>query len=324
MQTIFIDRKNTQLAIEQGRLKIQTDIAHASFSLPLHHIDMLVISTAIPFSSNILTKLTQAGITSVFINARNANISTTTYGILHNNVERKLMQYQAISNPKQQMHYSQLLITQKIRGQRNMLKKALKQRPDCRHALSKSITTLETQLPQISQCKHINSLRGIEGAAAASYFLAYHQLFAPKLQFLHRNRRPPKDPVNVILSLTYTLLHAEAIRALCSIGFDPMLGIYHCPTFGRESLACDLVEIFRPMADRWIWRLFASETLRPEYFSETTNPNERPCTLGKKGREVFYSQYGKKITQWRKIMRNTCKEGLQLLQNSNNQVDNNG
>jgi len=161
-------------------------------------------------------------------------------------------------------------------------------------------------VPLLYKVDHIDSLeslRGIEGAASAAYFEGYQSLFAPHLEFNGRNRRPPLDPVNVVLSLTFTLLHAEAIRALFSVGFDPLLGIYHEPLFGRESLACDLVELFRPYAEQWIWRLFADEKIRVEYFSKEKIDQGMPCLLGKRGREIYYGEYDIVARIWRRLMR---------------------
>jgi CRISP-associated protein Cas1 len=77
----------------------------------------------------------------------------------------------------------------------------------------------------------------LEGAAAAMYFEAYQQIFPADFKFNGRHRRPPPDPVNALLSLCYTLIHHEAVNALKMYGLDPMLGFYHQPYYGRDSLA---------------------------------------------------------------------------------------
>ena len=92
-------------------------------------------------------------------------------------------------------------------------------------------------------------LRGIEGAAAAAYFQGFTRLFPPSLEFTGRNRRPPRDPVNAVLSLSYTPLHFEAVQAVCAAGLDPLIGFYHELVFGRESLASDLIEPLWPKVD---------------------------------------------------------------------------
>jgi len=134
----------------------------------------------------------------------------------------------------------------------------------------------------------LHVLRGREGAAARAFFPAFAGAFAPVLGFTGRNRRPPRDPVNVCLSLGYTLAYAEALRAAARRGFDPALGVYHDIAAGRDSLACDLVEPMRCEVDSFVYRLFADRVLRAEDFSSR---GEAGCALGKSGRHAFYRAY---------------------------------
>lgn len=313
MQALYIDRKGSDLDIQGGCLYVRIEGNDKPFSVPLTVLEFLVISAPVSFSSTLLSRLSLAGITAIFLNLRKEEATCIAHGLLHNAVDRRLMQYKTISSEALKLRYSIALVRQKLRGQRAMLLRALHYRPDQRHALFKGIQGLAEQQEHIQSVTSIDSLRGIEGAAAAMYFAAYQQIFAPRLGFNGRNRRPPRDPVNVVLSLTYTLLHAEAIRVLISTGFDPQLGIYHLPSFGRESLACDLVEIYRPLVDRWVWRLFAQETLRADHFT-TEADAQRPCILGKAGRSEYYRTYEHQARRWRKMLRRTARYWLAQLQ----------
>lgn len=313
MQTLYIDRKNAELDTQGGRLQVRIAGSAKPFSVPLNVLEFLVISAPVQFSSTLLSRLTLAGITAVFLNPRKEEATCITYGLLHNAADRRLMQYQAISDTPLKLRYAIALVRQKLRGQRGMLLRAIRRRPDQRYPLHKGIQRLTNLEQKVNDVKAIDSLRGIEGAGAAMYFKAYQQIFAPRLAFNGRNRRPPRDPVNVVLSLTYTLVHAEAIRVLVSTGFDPQLGIYHLPSFGRESLACDLVEMYRPMIEFWVWRLFADEILHPDHFAQSPGA-EKPCVLGKAGRAEYYSHYENHARLWRKLLRRTSRHWLCLLQ----------
>lgn len=312
MQTLYIDRKNLELSVENKRLLIKSD-RRLRTSLPLNQIDSIVISAGISFSSGLLTRLTQQGVSLVFLNPRNSDACTVTHGIMHNHVQRRLWQYQAFSDAKLRLSISQLIVVSKLRGQRNLLKKALPKRPQKRFVLIKAIEQLEKAIEAAESSLSVDSLRGIEGAAAASFFNAYTEIFAPSLLFEGRNRRPPKDPVNAVLSLTYSLLHAEAVRALFSVGFDPLLGIYHDLNYGRESLACDLVELFRPHAELWVWRMFAEEVLRADHFSSYNETKDQACLLQKAGREIYFRLYNEKAKRWRRLMRNNLRLMLKQL-----------
>lgn len=315
MQTLFIDRKNAELEIDGGRLLVRTAESRPMFSIPTQVLEMLVISAPVAFSSTLITRLTRENVVTVFIDVRNSAASTITTGMMHNDARRRLWQYQVLSQDRVRLQFARQLMSHKLRLQKAVLAKALRTRLDCRHALFVGINRIETQQANLSTAASLESLRGMEGAAGAAYFEAFRSLFAPSLEFNDRNRRPPRDPVNVILSLSFTLLHAEAVRVLFATGFDPLLGIYHEPYFGRESLACDLIEVFRPLAERWVWRLFADETLRLDHFTQDKANTMRPCMLGKRGRAIYYQEYDRMARQWRKLMRRTAGHWLSQLRN---------
>lgn len=313
MQTLYIDRKDSELEIENNRLQVRLTTADKPFSIPLKVLEFLVISAPVNFSSTMLGQLAVAGVSVVVINPRKAEAICIAHGLLHNAADRRLLQYQAVSCAETKLSFSIALVRQKVRGQRMMLLRAMRKRPDQRLNLSKGINQLSRLEGNLSKVNDLDRLRGYEGAGAAIYFAAYQSIFAPRLDFTGRNRRPPRDPVNVALSLTYTLVHAEAIRALVATGFDPQLGVYHLPTFGRESLACDLVEIYRPLVDHWVWRLFAEETLRLDHFTVPEDPGGA-CILGKAGRAEYYRSYEYQARYWRKMLRRTARHWLSLLQ----------
>ena len=142
-------------------------------------------------------------------------------------------------------------------------------------------------IDNIGQQTSIAALRGLEGQAAAVYFAGLAAHMMPNLGFNGRNRRPPRDPLNVVLSLGYTLLHADTVLALYGAGLDPYVGFYHGLDFGRESLASDVMEPLRPRLDQFAVQLFKSGELRVEDFSTTA----QGCLMGKAGRVRFYPLY---------------------------------
>lgn len=280
------------------------------FSVPLHQLRRIVLGTGVDLSSTLICKLAQHGIALVCINPRNTQGCALTTGLLHNDATRRLRQYAIVSNEQAQLLYAKELVRAKLTSQIGVLNKALAQRPDLHHGLTTATRSISATYQQCQNAGNLEQLNGFEGAAASAYFKAYCALFAPRLLFTGRNRRPPKDPVNVILSLTYTLLHAEAVRVLHAFGFDPALGFYHKPAYGRESLACDLMELIRARADVWIWQLFRSQTLVPEHFSMEQEQQAMPCMLGKRGREIFYMHYQMQTAVWQRQLRFIAKAWL--------------
>ncbi|MFQ5660358.1 MAG: CRISPR-associated endonuclease Cas1 [Gammaproteobacteria bacterium] len=288
MGTLLIDRKDVELRRDGARLLV-FEQGRRTGSVPVSHLQRVVIQNRALLDSNILGALAEHGVGLVVINQRRPQATASLPGHAHNDAVRRLSQYRCSLDEDWRRQWSARLVLRKLRAQRLLLVRALAQRPDERHALVKAIRALEQRRDNLNDGVDLdrNRIRGFEGAAAAAYFSGFARLFPPALAFTGRNRRPPRDPVNACLSLAYTLLNADAVLALHAAGLDPMLGFYHDPDFGRESLACDFIEPLRPRVDEWIWTLFRQRQLRVEYFFK----DKGACLLNKTGRKTFYAEW---------------------------------
>jgi CRISPR-associated protein Cas1 len=136
-------------------------------------------------------------------------------------------------------------------------------------------------------------LLGTEGQAAALYFSQFHRMLkAPTpgrdFDFKSRNRRPPRDPVNALLSFAYAVLLKDCFSALCTVGFDPYCGFYHAGRHGKPSLALDLMEEFRAIiADSVVLTLISNGSLTPKDFLVW----REACQLTEEGRKRFFQAY---------------------------------
>ena len=139
-----------------------------------------------------------------------------------------------------------------------------------------------------------DQLRGLEGTAQRHLFAYWRSQLPDTLQFTHRQRRPPPDPINAILSLSYTLVYHEAIRQCLLRGLDPWLGFYHRHAHGRQSLACDLMEPIRPNVERWVVGLFQQQILTRREFGYQNGC----CMLGKQGRSTYYQHWYQQVPIW--------------------------
>ena len=139
------------------------------------------------------------------------------------------------------------MVEGKIRNSRTLLRRNARVRPDA------TIDALRDLAGQASGADSVASLLGIEGAAARLYFGSFSEMLRPDkrlpgvFSFEHRSRRPPLDAVNCLLSYLYALLVKDLTATVFSVGFDPYIGVYHRPRFGRPALALDLAEEFRPL-----------------------------------------------------------------------------
>lgn len=147
-------------------------------------------------------------------------------------------------------------------------------------AASKSASEIRGLLAEVERSESIDSLRGLEGAGAATYFHSFAQAFHKDWGFAKRVRRPPTDPVNVVLSLLYTILVSRCLAACRIAGLDPFVGHLHPLSYGRHSLPLDLVEEFRPLiADAVTLAVFNRNMLKAEDFFRLTPQEEEPERL---------------------------------------------
>ncbi|MCI0392722.1 MAG: CRISPR-associated endonuclease Cas1 [Acidobacteria bacterium] len=164
----------------------------------------------------------------------------------HKNIELRRRQFQAAGDPASCLRLAQAFVSGKIRNCRTLLRRNARELPDgVLHRLAESRRRAERAVM-------IEQLLGIEGAAAREYFSNFARMFktdedATAFEFAERNRRPPRDPVNGLLSFLYTMLVKDMVATLVGVGFDPYLGFYHQPKYGRPALALDLMEEFRPL-----------------------------------------------------------------------------
>jgi CRISPR-associated protein Cas1 len=237
----------------------------------------------------------------VVVNARRPERTAIMHGRNHNDVARRLRQYQWYQDEGRRSAFSVRIVRAKVRAQHRLLAEIMEKRPDLRKPLFDGAQRLERTIDRLgtTDALDLDTIRGLEGAAAAAYFEALAPAFPPDLNFTGRNRRPPRDPVNVCLSLGYTLIHSEAVLACRAAGLEPLLGFYHEPEFGRDSLAADCIEPLRPRVDRWVWNMVRHRNLRAEHFTM----DKGACLLGKAGRSEFYTAWEVKARQLRRWLR---------------------
>ena len=314
MESLYLDRRDTTLMVEGERLMIHhPENPGRAQSIPLQHLRFVVISANTSLTTNVLQAFSKNDIACIVLNPRKTDDITFTLPFRHGHAERRLAQYALQQNDAFRQQASNTLMQFKILSQQRTLQRLLLNHPQQRKSLVKGAETLQgiRQTLKASPCTH-DSLRGYEGAAAASYFLALTYCVPASLNFTGRNRRPPRDPVNAVLSLTYTLAHYESVRALTAVGLDPLIGFYHELSYKRESLACDMMELLRGRIDYWVIKQFNLQVLRLDQFSIDESLNGG-CTLGKAGRAQFYAAYEHQARHWRQLLRRIARQWLSAL-----------
>ncbi|MGH9488825.1 MAG: CRISPR-associated endonuclease Cas4g/Cas1g [Terriglobales bacterium] len=223
-----------------------------------------------------------------------------TTGLGLRNVFLRRTQFHAADNPALALSFARQLMAGKIRNQRVMLQR------NHLEPGAEILRLLRALADDAPGAPSLESLLGTEGAAARVYFGAFAGMLKvdeegdggaaagdlPQFDFQGRNRRPPRDPVNALLSLAYSLLAKDATIACLAVGFDPFWGLYHQPRFGRPSLALDLMEPFRPLiADSVVLTALNTGVLRPRDFVRA-GPG---VALRPEARKAFYIAYERRM-----------------------------
>lgn len=167
-------------------------------------------------------------------------------GTVHKNVELRINQFDWAKSKDRSLEMARRFVSGKIRNCRTLVR-----RNDLDIKKSKEVLSALNRLAkEADEAENVESLLGIEGAAAQAYFSRFDGLLksqAGVFSFENRNKRPPKDPANAVLSYLYGILVKDVFVTLLAVGFDPYLGFYHRPRYGKPALALDMMEEFRPL-----------------------------------------------------------------------------
>lgn len=193
-----------------------------------------------------------------------------TIGTGHRNVELRTAQYRASFEAGHCLALARGLVVAKIANSRTLLRRNWK-RGEAPAAL---LAALKRDQDSAREAASLEQLLGVEGSAAARYFGAFGELLnavgaeeAMSFDFHNRNRRPPRDPVNALLSFAYAMLTRALTVTLSAVGFDAYRGFYHQPRYGRPALALDVMEPFRPLiADSVVLQVINNGEIRPRDF----------------------------------------------------------
>jgi CRISPR-associated protein Cas1 len=207
------------------------------------------------------------------------------------NIPLRMRQYEISQDSEAALAMAKTVVCAKARNAAAVLRRYRNHHPD---AFSlEDIRTVDDALLRASQATSLSELLGVEGTAAARYFRALAAMVPPEAGFAGRNRRPPRDPMNALLSFGYVLVGSELQSLLDGMGFDPYLGFYHQVDYGRPSLALDLLEEFRaPLVDRFSANLLNLGTLQAADFVGTP---EKGVLLQQEALKKYFRLYEKEM-----------------------------
>lgn len=292
LNTLFVTSEDAWLSLDGENVVVNRDkTAVARF--PLHTLQMIISFSYAGASPALMGACAERDIGLTFCTPRGKFLARST-GISRGNVLLRRSQYRVADDPAQSCRIARNMIFAKVYNARWSTERTRRDHKmriddDGFAAVSGSLKTL---LPQILEAADNNTLRGLEGAAASEYFRIFDDMILrqkDEFYFSGRNRRPPLDKVNAMLSFAYSLLANDCASALESVGLDAYVGFLHTDRPGRSSLALDLMEELRPcMADRFVLTVINNRVLSAEDFVSEESGAVRMTDTG---RQKFLKQW---------------------------------
>jgi len=254
-----------------------------------HNLEQLVIIGRISLSPAVIFTLLKRGIDTVFLTTSGKYLGRLS-PLMSKNIELRIKQFERLKEFDFKLEIAKAVIKGKIENQRMLLRRINRKGL----GLEDTILKLKKFVQKVDEETNIESLRGIEGSASRLYFSAYAKGFLEEVNFLKRERRPPKDPVNALLSLGYTLLFSNIFSIISMVGLDPYFGCYHTIDYGRPSLVLDLMEEWRPViVDTLVLSIFNLKVIKEEDFTK----DEDGLYLARDGWRKFISQFERKMAE---------------------------
>ena len=267
------------------------------FRIPAINIEGIVTFGYMGASPGLMKLCSDSGISLTFLSP-NGRFVSRVQGATHGNVLLRKAQYALSDDEEWSLHVAQLMIAAKIQNYRNILRRYIRDYGDCQE-VDDAVRVLDANKRYALHAEDKTKLMGFEGIASNAYFEVLPKLILNQKEYFPfngRNRRPPKDAVNAMLSLAYTLIANDCAAALETVGLDPYVGFLHALRPGRTSLALDMMEEFRAyLGDRFVLSLINKRQISPKDF---LYQGDSGVILTDSGRKTF-------ITSWQNRKRET-------------------
>jgi CRISPR-associated protein Cas1 len=273
-QIVHVLEPGTRVGRTGEQIKI-IDRNSAIETMPANQVGQLVLHSFSQISTQAIHFCGDQGIGIHFVSGGGRYIGSIDNR--QGSIQRRIRQYAALSDPQICLGLARQLVTCRGKGQRKLLMRGKRNYTNVPEPLLQAIAQMKATLKQIDRAQSLESLLGIEGNLASTYFGGLPYLISeeapPEMNFAGRNRRPPRDRFNALLGFGYALLLKDVANAILAVGLEPALGFYHQPRSQAYPLALDLMEIFRvPLVDMPIvasinrnqWDIQADFTIRGE------------------------------------------------------------
>lgn len=254
LNTLYVTTEETYLRLDNDTLRVEVE-RETRLRVPLHHLCAVVCFGSVGLSSPLMHRMAGDGIALVLLDG-NGRFMARLEGAVSGNVLLRQAQFQRAADGAFALEMARASVAGKIKNTRQVLLRGAREAkvPEEAALLARRADDLAASLRALPSAPDLDTLRGVEGEAARQYFTGLNLLVRPDARadfsMDGRTRRPPRDRFNALLSFLYAMWMNDCRSALEAAGLDPQVGFLHALRPGRAALALDLLEEFRPWADR--------------------------------------------------------------------------
>jgi CRISPR-associated protein Cas1 len=271
LNTLYVTLPDSYLRLDNDTLRIVDADKATRLRVPLHHLQSVVCFGHVGLSANLMHRLAEEAISLVLLDA-NGRFKARLEGSTSGNVLLRHAQHHAVIKTAFTVELGRAIAAGKIYNQRQILLRGAREAKDDGDGaqLKRAAQDLAASLRTLPQSMTLDAVRGVEGEAARTYFAGLNLIVKPEkrhcFQMDGRTRRPPRDRMNALLGFVYAMWMNDCRSAIEAAGLDPQVGFLHVMRPGRASLALDLMEEFRPWADRLVLTLVNRGQIAPTDF----------------------------------------------------------
>lgn len=295
LNTVYVNNPDRYLSLDGENLFISEN-GSIMGRVPLHNIERIITFGHAGASPALMGKCASSGKELVFM-SRSGRFLARVEGEVKGNVLLRRQQYRIADDPRKSLDIAKYMIAAKLFNSRWSIERTIRDhgaRIDAEKLRRKSVF-LNEALKKALNSADIDSLRGIEGEGASVYFSIFDDMILQQkddFHFVTRNKRPPLDNVNALLSFAYALTAGMCTSALEAVGLDPYVGFMHTDRPGRRSLALDLMEEFRAlMCDRFVLTIINKRLINASHFLKQA---DGAVVLTEDGRKEFIGAWQKR------------------------------
>jgi CRISPR-associated protein Cas1 len=295
MNTLYVMTQGAYLHLDHETLKVEVE-GKTQLQVPVHHLGAVVCFGNIMVSPFAMQRCAEDGRSLVLLDS-NGRFKARLIGPTSGNVLLRQAQHRALESREQTLSIARNMVAGKIQNARHVVMRCSREAEETEDAEAFRLVgeRHSAMLSEVSESRDIDSVRGLEGMAASLYFSVFdHMVRRDKetFRFGGRNRRPPRDPVNALLSFLYALLLNDCVAGAEGVGLDPQIGYLHAIRPGRPSLGLDLMEELRSvLADRLALTVINRRQITKDHFVEQPGG---AIHLNEAGRKVVVVAYQKR------------------------------